>query len=212
MTSVPFRFLALGDSYTIGESTPLCENWPNQLVVALRQTGIEISPPTIIAETGWTTQDLLLALNKANLKHPYNLVTLLIGVNNQYRGWGLAEYRQEIHLLLRQAIAYGGNDPGKVIVISIPDWGKTPFANDRNRRQIRAEIEAFNAINCPAAWQAGTHYLDVTPISRQVLNDPDLIAADDLHPSPKMYAAWVQLLFPIAYAILTAQIPTPQFP
>src|SRR5687768_3440100 len=144
----PLRYLALGDSYTIGESVPLEGRWPVQLAASLRQDGIAIEEPTIIAKTGWTTDELSAAIDDAKLEPPYDLVSLLIGVNNQYRGRAAKEYRGEFDALLTRAIGFAGGDARKVFVLSIPDWGTTPFAisSGRDREQIARELDEYNAV------------------------------------------------------------------
>lgn len=194
------RFLALGDSYTIGESVAPEERWPNQLASALRARGAGIGDPEIIARTGWTTDELSTAIDSAAPRGPYSLVTLLIGVNNQYRGLDAEQYRREFTTLLERAIGFAGNDPKKVIVVSIPDWGVTPFAAQRDRGKIATEIDRFNAINREETLRAGAHYTDITPVSRRP--DPALVAGDGLHPSGKMYSEWVTLILPEAEAVL----------
>lgn len=199
------RYLALGDSYTIGESVDETERWPNQLAALMEAlpefTGrrVEVS---IIARTGWTTQELWEGIQTGNLEPPYDLVSLLIGVNNQYRGYDIEEYREQFVFLLTKAIAYAGNDEKRVIVLSIPDWGVTPFAQGRNREQIAKEIDLFNAVNRGETEKAGAHYVDITVISREALNDPLLVAPDGLHPSGKMYAMWSRLALPIVLEML----------
>jgi len=199
----PVRYLALGDSYTIGESVPENERWPVQLtrqIEASSQLGsIEL---TLIARTGWTTDELWKGIEQTSLTPPYDLVSLLIGVNNQYRGRPLQEYREQFRFLLGKAIEYAGNDPKNVFVVSIPDWGITPFAAGRNSAQIAAEIDAFNAINREEAQAAGAAYVDITPYSRTAVSDPALIAPDGLHPSGKMYAGWVERILPVALEAL----------
>jgi len=179
------RYLALGDSYTIGESVAPAERFPNQLAKKLG-----IGEPQIIAKTGWTTDELDAAIDAANPKGPFDLVTLLIGVNNQYRGRDAKEYRTQFVALLRRALRFAGGDPKKVIVVSIPDWGVTPFAANRDRAKIAREIDLFNAINREEAARAGARYVDITPISRR--EDPSLVAGDGLHPSGKQYGEWVK--------------------
>jgi len=196
------RFLALGDSYTIGESVAAEERWPAQLAALLNAAGVEVSAPLIIAATGWTTDELAAGIDAADVRGPFDLVSLLIGVNNQYRGRDPEQYRAEFAGLLTRAIAFAGGEPSAVIVLSIPDWGVTPFANGRERAQIAAAIDAFNAINREAAEAAGARYVDVTPISRRAATDPALIAADGLHPSGAMYAEWARLALPLAREIL----------
>lgn len=195
-----FRYLALGDSYTIGESVAEEERWPNQLV-ALVNSPKEIDV-TIIARTGWTTSELWQGIQAANPQGTYDMVSLLIGVNNQYRGYDINEYREEFRFLLEKSIEYAGGNPEHVIVLSIPDWGVTPFAWGKDTTQIAADIDAYNAINLEESQKAGVHYVDVTPVSREAVNDPTLIAADGLHPSGKMYAEWAKLALSVAVEIL----------
>ncbi len=190
------RFLALGDSYTIGESVKALERWPVQLTALMRAEGLNIDDPLIIATTGWTTDELSAGIDRANPQGTYDLVSLLIGVNNQYRGGDSEEYRQQFAALLKRAVGFANGRPSRVIVLSIPDWSVVPFAAGRDRAKIAAEIDRFNAINREEAERAGAHYLDITPISRQAAADPDLIAGDGLHPSGKMYAEWARLALP----------------
>jgi lysophospholipase L1-like esterase len=200
--SPPSRFLALGDSYTIGESVAVADRWPNQLAQALRAKEMSIADPEIIAKTGWTTDELSAAIDAAKPHGPYALVTLLIGVNNQYRGRDAEQYRKEFVALLHRAIGFAGGDAKRVIVVSIPDWGATPFAEGRDRAKIGAEIDHFNAVAREEAVRAGAHYADVTPISRHAATDPAPVAPDGLHPSAKMYAEWVSVILPQAEAAL----------
>ncbi len=196
-----YRYLALGDSYTIGESVPANERWSYQLVKLLAEEGIQ-TEVTIIARTGWTVKELWAGI-QANLPgETYDLVTLLIGVNDQYRGYPVDGYRADFRFMLGKAIEYAGGDPQKVVVLSIPDWGITPFAADRNREQIAQEIDAFNAVNRDESEKAGVHYVDVTPASRNAENDTTWIAADGLHPSGKMYAEWAEKVLPVALEVL----------
>jgi len=199
MTPSP-RFLTLGDSYTIGESVAVTDRWPVQLARQLRKNGIDIADPQIIAKTGWTTDELSSAIDAAKPNGPYALVTLLIGVNNQYRGRDAEQYRKEFAALLRRAIAFAGGDPKRVVVVSIPDWGVTPFATGRDRAKIAAEIDHFNGINAEETKRAGARYADVTPGSRHAATDPTLVAPDGLHPSAAMYAQWVTVILPQAAA------------
>lgn len=200
------KFLALGDSYTIGESVLPEERWPVQLTALLRARALPLTDPEIIARTGWTTDELAEALARANPQPPYALVSLLIGVNNQYRGYSQETYRQEFVALLEQAIALAGGDPERVIVLSIPDWGVTPFgAHDgrgRTPAQISAEIAAFNAINRAETLRLGAHYVDITPISLEAQTDLTLLADDQLHPSGKMYARWAEEALPVVLDLL----------
>jgi lysophospholipase L1-like esterase len=198
------RFLALGDSYTIGEGVKESRRWPNQLADLLLSRGhpLEVS---ILARTGWTTDELWQGMQAQDILPPYDLVSLLIGVNNQYRGYALEEYRDQFSFLLNQAIQYAGGDPKRVLVLSIPDWGVTPFAEGHDRAKVCAQIEVFNAVNRTVSEQGGVWYVDVTPVSRLALTDPALLAADGLHPSGRMYTLWAELALPAALAALQAE-------
>lgn len=204
------RVLSLGDSYTIGESVADKERWPVRLAALLRARGLRVVDPTIVARTGWTTDELSAGIDDALPAGPFDVVTLLIGVNNQYRGRSLAEYRDQFHTLLARAIRFAGGNAAHVIVLSIPDWGLTPFASGagRDRGRIAAEIDAFNGVNREETVQSGARYVDITPISRQVLQEPGLVAADGLHPSGEMYARWVEVTLPAALEILAPR-PSP---
>ena len=185
------KFLALGDSYTIGESVAVHERWPVQLADALRKKGVPCSDPQIIATTGWRTDDLKHALEKAKLKPEYTLVSLLIGVNNYYQGKSAESYAPEFEELLRTAIALAGGDKSRVFVVSIPDYGYTPFGKEK-QQTISAGIDAFNAVNKSIAQKLGVKYIYITDISRKGLIEPNLVATDGLHPSGKMYSAWIE--------------------
>jgi lysophospholipase L1-like esterase len=201
-TEMPvFRYLALGDSYTIGESVAESERWPDQLAKQLAAERLNIDVTTI-ARTGWTVNELWQGIQVDPPEGTYDLVTLMIGVNDQYRGYPAAGYRDDFRFLLNIAIEYAGGNPDHVIVLSIPDWGVTPFAYGRNTQTIAEEIDQFNSINREESEKAGVHYADITPISRQVTATSDLIADDGLHPSGKMYSKWVNLVLPIARDIL----------
>lgn len=189
------RYLALGDSYTIGERVPGEDRFPNQLARALGN-----NEPQIIAKTGWTTDELNAAIDAANPRGPFELVTLLIGVNNQYRGREAEQYRGEFAALLGRAVHFAGDDASRVIVVSIPDWGVTPFAEGRDRAEIAAAIDRYNAINREETARAGARYVDITAISRG--SDPSLVAADGLHPSATQYEEWVKMILPEARAAL----------
>ena len=192
MQETNYTYLALGDSYTIGESVPTTQNFPNQVVALLRKEKIHFEDPTIIATTGWTTDELAYQLSRVRLKVPYTFVTLLIGVNNQYRGRSLGEYKKEFTALLEQAIGYAGGKANHVIVLSIPDWSVTPFAADRDRFKISKEIDAFNAANEAISKQYKVHYINITAFTREAATDRTLIADDGLHPSAKDYARWAE--------------------
>jgi lysophospholipase L1-like esterase len=195
------RYLALGDSYTIGESVAEHERWPNQLAGLLRTNDIS-TEVTLIARTGWTTDELWQGIQAREFNPPYDLVSLLIGVNNQYRGLDIDEYREEFIFLLNKAIEYAGGDAKRVIVLSIPDWGVTPFAKSRDSKKIATEINLFNSVNREESEKAGVYYVDITPDSRKAVTDSALIAADGLHPSGKMYAEWAELAYPEVLNIL----------
>ncbi|MEO5985105.1 MAG: SGNH/GDSL hydrolase family protein [Ferruginibacter sp.] len=188
-------FLALGDSYTIGQSVTASERFPEITVSLLNASGKKIQPPRIIATTGWTTRDLLNALN--NNPGTFDIVTLLIGVNNQYQGKSQDEYRSQFTTLLLKAIQYAGNRKNRVFVLSIPDYSVTPFAQGSDVAKIAREIDQFNAINKEISLSNGVNYLDITPISREGKTDGSLQAGDGLHPSGKQYLRWAQLLAPI---------------
>lgn len=189
-------FLALGDSYTIGESVDEKRRWPVQLAEMLRKEGIAVAKPRIIARTGWTTNDLKDAIAREELDPPYDLVSLLIGVNDQYRGYEPDEYPKNFRYLLNKAISLAGDKPSRVFVLSIPDYGVTPFARDKNPSRIAREIETYNAINREISDSLGVTYIDITPISQKAVADPTLLASDNLHPSGKMYGRWVRKAVP----------------
>jgi lysophospholipase L1-like esterase len=194
----PVRLLALGDSYTIGEAVEPDERWPLRLAAMLRARGVDVAPPTIVARTGWTTDELSSGIDGAGLGGAYDLVTLLIGVNNQYRGRTADEFRQRFGPLLGRALGFTSHRASRVIVVSIPDWGVTPFGRDRNRTRISAEIDLFNETVRDQAMQVGAAFIDVTPISRRAASEPELLAPDGLHPSGAMYAEWARVILPIA--------------
>lgn len=196
-----FRHLALGDSYTIGESVSEAERWPNQLAELLWADGVAVEV-TIIAHTGWTTDELWQGMQAAKLEPPYDLVSLLIGVNNQYRRYDINEYHEQFVFLLNKSIEHAGGNQKRVIVLSIPDWGVTPFASGQDRGQIAKEINEFNLVNREESEKAGVHYVDVMPSSREASNDISLIASDGLHPSGKMYSEWARLAYPEALEAL----------
>ncbi|MCI0494960.1 SGNH/GDSL hydrolase family protein [candidate division KSB1 bacterium] len=194
--------LSLGDSYTIGQSVSEAERWPNQLAKALQDSGLDVEQPKIIARTGWTTTELLSGIQNSQLDSVYELVTLLIGVNDQYRGLGINYYRDGFVKLLNKAIEFAGNDRNRVIVLSIPDYSVTPFAQGGDTARIRLELDQFNALNQELSLQAGVYYVNITPISRKALKDKTYLAPDNLHPSGKMYGEWAELVVLIAEKIL----------
>jgi lysophospholipase L1-like esterase len=190
------RILALGDSYTIGQSVAERERFANQTINLLQAAGVKMKyPAQIIAQTGWTTQNLLNGIATATPTPiaPYDLVTLLIGVNNQYQKRDTAEYRIQFKQCLNEAIAFSGNRLSRVFVLSIPDYGATPFGSN-NAAQIALEIDQFNAINRQVCTQIGVNYTDITPSTREAVNDRTLVAPDGLHPSGKEYAKWATML------------------
>ena len=203
------RFLALGDSYTIGEGVAENERWPNQLKDSLTQRGLQMEAPLIIARTGWTTGELKAGIVASDPEGPYDLVSLLIGVNNQYRGpargFTLDGYREEFAELLQMAIAFAGGDRERVLVVSIPDYGVTPFVSPENKDRVGKEIDQYNAVNLEESQKAGVRYADITPISRMAVSRPELIASDQLHPSGKMYSLWVEQIIPDIMPLLQAK-------
>lgn len=195
--------LALGDSYTIGESVPPAQRWPVQLSRALRDSGIAVDHPRIIAKTGWTTTDLRAAIDSATLHPPYSLVTLLIGVNDQYDGLSFDRYPQRFEYLLQRALSLAGGDPTNVVVVSIPDYSVTPFGQRRDPATIARELARYNSVNHSIARRMGVHYVNITPGSRKAASDRSLIADDGLHPSGRMYRQWVRQIVPVIYTSLT---------
>jgi lysophospholipase L1-like esterase len=194
-------WLALGDSYTIGEAVAAHERWPAVLAQRLRQAGMPLDAPQLVAVTGWTTDELAQGMDAAMLAPRYELVTLQIGVNNQYRGRPAEDYRGEFAGLLARAIALAGGRAARVVVASIPDWGVTRFAAEqgRNRARIADELDAYNAIASDACRRAGVRFVDVTAISRR---HPELLADDGLHPSAAQYALWAAAIEPAVRAAL----------
>ncbi len=192
------HYLALGDSYTIGEAVPYNFSYPYQLWQALKQQNYKLASPTIIATTGWTTDNLINAIAQNTGVHgkTYDMVTLLIGVNDQYQGLSQDNYKIKFQQVLNTAIQFAGGNKTHVFVLSIPDYGVTPFAHGDDAR-IGPLIDQFNAINDSISHAAGVNYLDITGISREAATDSTLIAQDGLHPSGKMYMLWVQQLVPL---------------
>lgn len=185
-------YLALGDSYTIGEQVPFEENFPNQTVALLRQQNIEVTEPVIIATTGWTTDELLAAIREKSLNESFSFVSLLIGVNNQYRGRTLENYQEEFRQLLTQAIHFANGHADKVFVLSIPDWGVTPFAEGKDRIAIATEIDAYNAAARVITEAHNSHFIDITDSTRSNGTKEDFLVEDKLHPSGKEYAIWAE--------------------
>ena len=193
-TNMAHSYLALGDSYTIGESVLPTDNFPGQTVQKLTQLGYNFKSPEIVAKTGWTTDELQDNINNHTFTPAYDIVTLLIGVNNQYRGRPVNTYKPEFENLLKQAIQFAGGKADHVIVLSIPDWGVTPFANGRDRAQIAREIDEYNVANKTISESYKVNYIDITPWTREAANDLSLLAGDGLHPSAKEYKRWSEKL------------------
>ena len=191
-----YKLLCLGDSYTIGESVPAGSNFPGHAARLLRERGLSFEDPEIVAKTGWTTDELAVAMKAHHFSPPYDWVTLLIGVNNQYRGQAVDDFKPEFRSLLQEAIAFSGNRPDRVVVLSIPDWSVTPFASHSGRDlpTIASEIDAYNAAIKTIAAAMKVHWLDVTTSTRLATQDPSRIANDGLHPSSKEYATWAGML------------------
>ena len=201
----PVQYLALGDSYTIGESVEPDGRWPMQLVAALRADGVVIDDPRIIARTGWTTDELSSAIDAAApLGDDYGLVTLLIGVNNQYRGRTVDEYAREFAVLLERAIGFAGRRADRAVVLAIPDWGVTPFAvrSGRDTAATARELDAYNAAAAKLCAQRGVAFVDIASVSRERGAEPAMLADDGLHPSAAMYAEWARLAQPVVRRLL----------
>ncbi|MDG2519691.1 SGNH/GDSL hydrolase family protein [Lysobacter soli] len=197
-------FLALGDSYTIGEGVPESGRWPVQLAKALREEGIALADPRIIATTGWTTDELAWSIDGAEPLGEWDFVTLLIGVNNQYRGRSAIDFRGEFETLLQRAIRYARGRADRVLVLSIPDWGVTPFVKTTQAtpEQVATELDAYNAAAQVVCEAHEVAYVDITPISRERGAEPEMLAADGLHPSAAMYTLWTALALPAARSLL----------
>jgi lysophospholipase L1-like esterase len=191
------KFLALGDSYTIGESVPEKERWPMQLKDSLLMKGVTCDVPKIIATTGWRTDQLKAAIKEAGLSKDYTLVSLLIGVNNQYQGKTPESYKPEFEELLKTAIELAGGNKLQVFVVSIPDYGYTPFGKAK-QAAITKDIDVYNAVNRAVTEKMGITYIPITDISRKGFEQPDLVASDGLHPSGKMYALWVKRILELS--------------
>ncbi|MBS1586482.1 MAG: SGNH/GDSL hydrolase family protein [Bacteroidetes bacterium] len=189
-------YLALGDSYTIGEQVPMHDNFPHQLVKKLKEQKIDVADPVIIAKTGWTTDELATAIREHNVHETFSFVTLLIGVNNQYRGRDLDNYKEEFTQLLTQAIVFANGHTQNVFVVSIPDWGVTPFAEGRDRQKVAHEIDAYNAACRDISLAHKCNFTDITDSTRHNGTNALFLAADGLHPSGKEYEIWATRLVP----------------
>lgn len=201
-TERPLRFLALGDSYTIGEGVDQAAGWPAQLRARLQEQAIDVDAAEIVATTGWTTDELWQAIAARTFTPPYALVSLLIGVNNQYRGRDAGNYAEELGSLIDFAVRMAAGDAGKLIVVSIPDWGTTRFAAERqiDAARVAGEIDSFNAVARKACLARAAHWVDVTALSRGEARD--MLADDGLHPSAGQYALWAAAILPMARLIL----------
>jgi lysophospholipase L1-like esterase len=199
------RYLALGDSYTIGEGVKDQERWPTLLVGLLAARGIAVGPPHYVAQTAWTTDELSDAIDAAKPAGPFDLVTLLIGVNDQYRSRPVSAFEGEFTTLVKRSVVFAGKRPARTIVVSIPDWGATPFAEGRDRTLIGREIGAYNEKAESIARKLGAHWVDVTESSRAMLQEPELAVADKLHPSGEMYRRWAEIILPVAEHALRNQ-------
>ena len=197
-----YSFLSLGDSYTIGERVSEYERWSVQLADTLKKEGIDVADPDIIARTGWTTAELLDAIKASGNKKTYSLVSLLIGVNNQYRGQSQDRYRTEFRELLQTAINFTGGKAAHVFVLSIPDWGVSPFAQGRDLKQIASEIDAFNAIAKDECQKASIAFVNITPLTRKAAGDNTQFASDGLHFSGRQMKLWANEALPVAKALL----------
>lgn len=193
---ITYNWLALGDSYTIGQSVQPTERFPAQTVSILKSDSIKFSNPIYIATTGWTTTSLINAINQQNPTDTFDLVTLLIGVNDQYQRMDTGGYRTRFTQLLIKAITLAKNNKKRVVVLSIPDYSVTPFVSASDKSRVSKEIDQFNFINKQVTLSYNVAYIDITPSTRQAATDPSLIANDGLHPSGKEYAKWAQLLAP----------------
>lgn len=189
-----YTYLALGDSYTIGEGVLLTKNFPYQTVSLLRKEGYHFAGPEIIAKTGWTGDELESGINKHNLLAKYDYVSLLIGVNNQYRGRSIIEYKEQLERLLKKSIELANDKPENVFMISIPDYGYTPFGQALNAEKISIEIDAYNALNKALSIQYNVQYIEITKGSRMAKKNASLVTGDGLHPSAKEYARWAKKL------------------
>lgn len=196
-----FRYLALGDSYTIGEGVGVRERFPSQLKALLETRGERMDTPIVIAKTGWTVKEMMAGIGEANPQGPFDLVTLLIGVNDQYRGYPASGYEKDFAAALDRAIDFGGGDPTNVVVVSIPDWGVSPFAEGRDRAKVARELDEYNQIAETIAGARGAAWVDITTFSRSA-TERSMFAADGLHPSGMAYGEWARLILSNARAAL----------
>ena len=200
------KYLALGDSYTIGEGVAEDGRWPVVLARALRAEGVALEDPRIIATTGWTTDELAAAIDAAEPLGEWDFVSLLVGVNNQYRGRSLENYREEFTTLLQRAIGFARGRAERVLVLAIPDWGVTPFGatSGRDVAQVGRELDAFNAAAAAICAAHGVAFVDIAPVARERGAEAAMLAGDGLHPSAAMYALWAAQALPVARRLLAA--------
>lgn len=201
--SKDISYLALGDSYTIGTSIDTANSWPMQLTDSLKAEGIGFNETQIIATNGWTTQDLLDGINDQKPASDFDMVSLLIGVNNQYQGMDINIYITQFRELLEQAIGFANGDTSKVFVVSIPNYGVTPFGQSRDPEKIRTELIEYNDIAKDISSEYDIPFINITPISELAAEDLSLLASDQLHPSAKMYSMWITEILKVARPILT---------
>lgn len=201
-TGPAIDFLSLGDSYTIGQGVAEADRWSVQLAQLAQVKGINLQAPDIIARTGWTTGELQAAIAAANVQKTYGLVSLLIGVNNQYRGMPLEAYQADFRALLKTAIHFAGDRPGRVVVLSIPDWGRSPYALGRDQAKIGAEIDQFNAVARQESQLAGVAFVDITPLTRNAAGDASQFTMDGLHYSGTHMRLWAELALPVVQGLL----------
>lgn len=198
------KFLSLGDSYTIGESVTEDDRWPVQLAGLLRADKVDVADPDIIAKTGWTTAELQTAIAERDNKNKYDLVSLMIGVNNQYRGQSVETYRTDFRALLETAVRFANGKANRVFVLSIPDWGQSPFARNRDKdpAKVGQEIDAFNAVAQDECQKAGVAFVDITPLTRSAAGDASQFADDGLHYAGNQMKHWADAALPVAKGLL----------
>lgn len=197
-----YTFLSLGDSYTIGERVSEADRWSVQLAGLLRKDNVDVGNPDIIARTGWTTAELQEAIKASGNQKTYDLVSLLIGVNNQYRGQSQDQYRTEFRELLQTATKFAGGKANRVFVLSIPDWGVSPYAAGGDKDRVAREIDQFNTIAQEECQKMGIDYVDITPLSRSAAGDNSQFASDGLHYSGKQMKQWAEKALPAAKELL----------
>jgi lysophospholipase L1-like esterase len=202
LTGASVSYLALGDSYTIGEGVGPADRWPVQLAGLARSQGLALAEPDIIARTGWTTAELQAAIKVANNQKTYGLVSLLIGVNNQYRGQSMAVYRTEFRELLATAIHFAGGQAKHVVVLSIPDWGQSPYALGRDQARIATEIDQFNAVAHEECQHADVAFVDITPSTRSAAGDVRQFTTDGLHYTGTQMRRWAEQTLPVVDKLL----------